>query len=56
MRTTLTVTIETARHAGQDAANRQMRSEGRTEWNAADYALAARTMNDLIPSVVEGGR
>ena len=48
----MTRTIKLARAAGQDAANRQMRAEGRTEWNAADYRLAARTMNDLIPSVV----
>jgi hypothetical protein len=41
------LTRELAWAAGQDAANARMRKEGRTKWNAADYALACCTFREL---------
>ena len=41
-----------ARAAGTDAANRQMRAQGRSTWTAADYELAAETYNRLMPEPV----
>lgn len=35
--------------AAIDAANRQMRTEGRTAWNLDDWNLAARTYGQLTP-------
>ena len=34
--------------AGRDAANRQMLAEGRTQWNAADWNLAAEVFARLM--------
>lgn len=45
-----TMTYHVAMAAGQDAANRQMRSEGRTAWSRKDYALAAKTFHRLFPT------
>lgn len=45
----LRMNLELARAAGQDAANRRMRSEGRTAWNVEDYNLATETMDRLFP-------
>ena len=38
---------ELCRRIAQDAANLQMRGNGRTQWNEDDYNHAARTFNDL---------
>ena len=43
----MTLTTAIAHSAGQDAANQQMRSEGRTTWNLADYNLACKTFGEL---------
>jgi len=43
--------------AGEDAANRRMRSDGRNEWDEADYELATQVCARLllrIP-VADGG-
>ena len=45
----IVMTYEIARAAGVDAANHQMRSNHRTEWNLDDYNLACRTMARLFP-------
>ena len=37
--------------AGKDAADRQMRAEGRTHWNEADYNLACETVSRLARCV-----
>lgn len=34
--------------AGQDAANRNMKKEGRRVWNEEDWNIAAKTFNDLM--------
>jgi len=47
------MTYDLAMAASKDAANRQMRSEGRTRWSRKDYALAVRTFNRLFPERVE---
>lgn len=44
-------TMAIARAAGADAANRQMRREGRTEWNQADYDLACETMQRIMEMI-----
>lgn len=43
------MTYSLAMAAGQDAANRQMRKEGRTRWSLEDYNLAAATFDLLYP-------
>jgi hypothetical protein len=40
-------TYEVAMAAGQDAANRQMRAEGRTRWNKKDQKLATKTFENV---------
>jgi hypothetical protein len=40
-----------ARAIGQDAANAQMRKQGRTQWNLDDWNLAARITNDLVDKI-----
>jgi hypothetical protein len=42
------ITYKLAHAAGMDAANRQMRENGRSAWNEDDYNLAAATMNRLL--------
>lgn len=42
------VTYAIAMAAGKDAANRQMKAEGRTAWNAADFDLAAEVTRKLL--------
>jgi hypothetical protein len=44
----MTVTYKIAMAAGQDAANRQMKAEGRSAWSAADFDLAADTTRKLL--------
>ena len=41
------LTIEIAHAAGEDAANRRMRKEGRTTWNEDDLGVAADVSNRL---------
>lgn len=41
-------TYKVAMAAGQDAANKQMRAEGRAEWNDADWNLAAAIVARLL--------
>lgn len=36
--------------AGQDAANRRMKKEGRTEWSDEDYAEAVQVFNKIYGS------
>lgn len=43
------ITPDIARAIGQDAANRNMASAGRTVWNEEDYNLAVAEMNRLDP-------
>ena len=42
------LTVDMAYAAGEDAANRQMRSAGRKAWNADDYNLACKVTNELM--------
>ena len=44
----MTITYELAMAAGRDAANVQMRSDGRTKWNLDDWNLAARVVGRLL--------
>jgi hypothetical protein len=41
------MTIEIARAAGADAADRRMRRAGRSKWSIGDYLLACRVTNEL---------
>ena len=34
--------------AGTDAANRNMRKDGRTRWNDEDYSIAVAEMNRIL--------
>lgn len=43
-------TYKIAMAAGQDAGNRRMHADGRTEWNAADYAVACDVTAQLMKS------
>jgi hypothetical protein len=46
------MTLEIARAAAMDAADRQMHKNGRTRWNEADYNLASTRfceLRDLCP-------
>lgn len=45
--------LRIARAAGADAANKRMRSEGRTSWDEADYVLACKTTVDLMAKLWE---
>jgi hypothetical protein len=42
------MTYALAMAAGQDAANRVMRAEGRTVWNEDDYAIAAELTDKIL--------
>lgn len=44
-------TWELARAAAQDEGNRNMRRNGRTEWNHEDYNAAARLLNTLADEI-----
>jgi len=44
----MNITYKIAMAAGQDAGNRQMKSEGRTTWNEADWNEAARVTTELL--------
>ena len=44
---TLVLTYDIAKAIAQDTADRQMRAEGRIEWNEKDYWLAVATLNQL---------
>jgi hypothetical protein len=44
----LTMTYEIALAAGKDAANRNMRQNGRTVWNEDDYNAAVAVMDKLL--------
>lgn len=45
------MTHKIAMAAGQDAANRNMKRNGRTEWNEEDWNVACETFNKLIALV-----
>jgi len=47
----LQMTHEFAYAAGKDAANAQMRREGRTKWSIEDYNLCVQTFNTLLDSI-----
>jgi hypothetical protein len=51
------LTAELALIAGEDAANRQMRSQGRKEWSESDYQLAIQVSGRLLLRIpmTEGG-
>lgn len=50
------LTPELAIAAGQDAANRRMRSEGRTIWDEGDSALATEVSARLLLDIpIEAG-
>lgn len=42
------ITYAIAMAAGHDAANKQMRADGRCQWNDADWDLACATFNTLM--------
>lgn len=44
----MNATYRIAMAAGQDAADKQMRAAGRTEWNADDYELACTVVARLM--------
>jgi hypothetical protein len=44
----MNITYSLAMAAGRDAADRQMRSAGRTCWNLSDRNLAAKIANNLL--------
>lgn len=46
--TQMTITYALAMAAGKDAANRQMKANGRTAWNEEDFNLAAQTVAKLL--------
>lgn len=43
------MTYELAMRLGKEAADRQMRSAGRSKWNRSDYNLMVRTFNHYWP-------
>ena len=47
------MTCQIAHSLGLDAANRQMRQNGRTGWNEDDTELAAHTLNLRFPLCME---
>ena len=44
-----TITEDVARAAATDAANRQMRQQGRIAWSRDDLRLCAQTLEILYP-------
>lgn len=46
---TLKISYALAHAAALDAANAQMKREGRLKWSLEDYDLAASTLNALLP-------
>ena len=50
----MTMNGKVAYSLGMDAANKQMRADGRTEWNEEDYNLGARTQYEAFPPCAEG--
>ena len=48
------LTYELAHAAAEDAANRQMRREGRAKWNEADLELAKAVLAALWPGKEPG--
>jgi len=44
----MATTTQIARALGADAANKQMRADGRIAWSKADCDLAAKTMMRLL--------
>jgi hypothetical protein len=44
----MTITYSFAMAAGRDAANRRMRSQGRSAWDATDFAVAIAVFNKLM--------
>lgn len=50
------MTEEIAFAAAEDAANKQMREEGRFRWSKEDYMLARRTFQELYPEKPTGAR
>ena len=47
--TIIAIDYKLAHAAGTDAANRNMRREGRTVWSEADYDMARVTFEKLMP-------
>jgi len=47
------MTYRIAHSLGMDAANQQMRDNGRAVWNEDDYNLAAKTLNKHFPRCAE---
>jgi hypothetical protein len=45
----ITMTYELARACSMDAANRNMRKNGRKAWNKEDYGIACKELNRLWP-------
>jgi len=49
MKKRILISYELAKAAGKDAANRQMKANGRKKWSKGDYAIACQTFNRLRP-------
>lgn len=47
----MTITYTLAYAAGVDAADKRMRSEGRTAWNEEDWNHAVKVMTELLIKV-----
>lgn len=45
----LRMTYQIAHAVATDAANRNMRADGRSVWSVDDYAIAAETMERVYP-------
>lgn len=45
----ITLDYELARAIATDAANRNMRKNGRKKWSERDYMIAVSTLNELYP-------
>lgn len=45
----IAMTYDLAHAAGTDAANAQMKAQGREHWNRDDYDLAMQTLDRLYP-------
>lgn len=41
-----------ARAAGEDSGNRNMRANGRTEWNEDDWNVAAQVCREIIDGII----
>jgi len=48
MNRTMTPTYKIAMAAAEDAANKRMRSQGRTTWDLEDHELACSIVADLM--------